>query len=334
MREVPDADAAGDRWLASATAGGPSWAARPFLLLLVGIAAVLVQPDAGAGAWLWVAALLVVGMPHGAYDLEAMRRLVGDRGRIGALFAAYALVMAGCVALLVAAPVWSLVGFLLLAAHHFGVSDSVWTRGTIVRGPLDHLAGLGRGLCVIAAPFVFEPIAAWAPFGEIALAIRDTPPPNAGAIAAAATVALCIGAVLVLATPLWRRHDRWQMREEWLTVGAYLAMASDTPPLLAIGVYFMLVHAAGHCGRARGVGDPLRRGGPVQRLANALRVHRDSTWLLVPSIAMVLAGAWFLGGFGARPIALSFLLFCAAATLPHHLLWLGWRFGVAPRRAA
>jgi len=72
----------------------------------------------------------------------------------------------------------------------------------------------------------------------------------------------------------------------------------------------------------------------VQRLANALRVHRESVWLLLPSIAMVLVGAWLLGGLGARPITLSFLLFCAVATLPHHLLWLGWRFGVAPHRVA
>jgi Brp/Blh family beta-carotene 15,15'-monooxygenase len=332
--EVPDAAAAGDRWFTSETAGGPTWAARPFLLLLVGLAAILTHPNPDAGAWLWVAALLVAGMPHGAYDLEAMRRLMGSRGRTAALFSAYALVMAGCIALFLAAPAWSLVGFLLLAAHHFGVSDSVWTRGAIVRSASDHFAGLGRGLCVIFAPFVFQPLPSWAPFGEIARAIGEASPPEADAIAAAAAVPLCIGLALVVVTPLWRRGERPQLREEWLTIAAYLAMASVTPPLLAIGAYFMLVHAAGHCGRARGVGDPLQQGGAVRRLANAVRVHRESVWLLVPSIAMVLVGAWFLGGLGTRAIALSFLLFCAVATLPHHLLWLGWRFGVAPPRGA
>lgn len=328
------ARAADDKWLHTATAGGPWWAARPLLFLCSALGAVLTRPDLSAGAWIWAVALFVVGMPHGAYDFAAMLRLEGSRTRAGLLFGAYSLLMAGCALLFLVAPVWSLVAFFLLSAHHFGVSDSVWTRGTIVRSLADHVAGLGRGLCIIFAPFVFMPGESWEPFAAIAQFVRDTPVVRADLLAASAATTLCVGLAIVLLTAFRRRRQRKLVFEELVTIGAYLVMASVAPPLVAIGAYFMLVHASGHCGRARGIGDPLTDTAPARRLANAVRVHRDSVWLLLPSIAIVLGVAWQLGGLSPRAVALSFLLFCAVATLPHHLLWLGWRFGLPTPRAA
>ena len=328
------ARAADDTWFQTATAGGPWWAARPLLFLCFALGAVLMRPDLGAGAWIWASALFIVGMPHGAYDLAAMHRLTGSRARTGLLFGAYSLVMAGCVILFFAAPVWFLVAFFLLSAHHFGISDSVWTRGTILRSIAEHGAGLGRGLCIIFAPFVFMPRESWEPFAAIAQFVRDTPTVRADLIAASAAVLLCVGMALVMLTAFRQRGQRRLVLEELLTIGAYLVMASVAPPLVAIGAYFMLVHASGHCGRARGIGDPLPDAAPARRLANAVRVHRDSVWLLLPSVAMVLGMAWHFGGLSPQPVALSFLLFCAVATLPHHLLWLGCRFGLRTPRDA
>lgn len=332
------ARAADDKWFQIAMAGGPWWAARPLLFLSLALGAVLTRPDLSAGAWIWVVALFVLGMPHGAYDLAAMQRLTGRRARTGLLFGVYTLVMAACTVLFLAAPVWSLIAFFLLSAHHFGISDSVWTRGTIVRSIADHGAGLGRGLCIIFAPFVFMPRESWEPFAAIAQFVRETPPtpPPASSdlIATSAAIAVCVGLALVLLTAFRQRHQSVLVLEELLTIGAYLVMASVAPPLVAIGAYFMLVHASGHCGRARGIGDPLPDASLARRLANAVRVHWDSVWLLLPSIAIVLGVAWQLGGLSIRPVALSFLLFCVVATLPHHLLWLGWRFGLRVPRAA
>jgi Brp/Blh family beta-carotene 15,15'-monooxygenase len=328
------ARAAEVKWFQIGLAGGPWWAARPLLFLSLALAAVLTRPNLNAGSWIWVVALFILGMPHGAYDLAAMQRLTGSRARTGLLFGVYSLVMAACVVLFLAAPVWSLIAFFLLSAHHFGISDSVWTRGAIVRSIAGHGAGLGRGLCIIFAPFVLMPLESWEPFAAIAQFVNDAPAARSDLIDAAAAIALCVGLTLVLFTAFRQRHQRALVLEELLTIGAYLVMASVAPPLVAIGAYFMLVHASGHCGRARGIGNPLPDASLPRRLANAVRVHRDSVWLLLPSIAFVLGVAWHLGGLSIRPVALSFLLFCVVATLPHHLLWMGWRFGLRVPRAA
>jgi hypothetical protein len=68
-------------------------------------------------------------------------------------------------------------------------------------------------------------------------------------------------------------------------------------------------------------------------MSNVYRVHARSLPLLIPSIAIVIALTFI---FVNEPslvnrIALAFLLFCAAATLPHHMLWAGSKLFGLPK---
>ncbi len=299
---------------------GPIWAARPFLLFLAAAAAWLIGGEPESGSWIWVLALGVVGMPHGAYDLSALRRISADWRQTLIRFGWYTLVMIASTMLILAAPWASVVGFLLLASHHFGVSDAVWTRGLRSPSAFGHLVGSGHGLIVIMAPFLFMPNAAWWPFGQIVSWISGQAAPSAEPMGLLAVVMLPLGLSVVLIATLVRPQRLTDMAEEWGTLLGMITLSSVAPPLVSIGAYFMLVHASGHCLRAQQPGFTTRQPG----LANAVRVHVESAPLLVVSILMVLGVAMMWRGPIPQTIACSFILFCMVATLPHHLLWMGW----------
>jgi len=302
------------------------WYAAVLVLLAVSCACVIFTPSATSGAWLWAAAVFIVGMPHGAYDLAAIRRTSSHWRMTARRFTVYSLVMLACLGLVLALPATAVVAFLLLAAHHFGISDSVWTRGRVGLALRDHLVGLGRGLVVLFSPFAFQPSASLAPFASIVRLVRPLADPQPAAAALLAAILVLLGIALVSVASL-RTRCRGRA-EEWATLGAVVILSAFAPPLVAIGSYFLVIHAFGHCLRALTPGLPVHS----RFFFNALRVHRESIPLLVPSVIIVLVLATLVPGPKADAIAVSFLLFCVVATLPHHLLWLAssrWSRGIA-----
>ena len=286
------------------------------LLLAVAGACIIFTPPATFGSWIWAAAVFIVGMPHGAYDLAAIGRTSPNWRITARRFLLYSLVLLACVGFLLALPVAAVVAFFLLASHHFGISDSVWTRGRINLAWSGHLAGLGRGLVVLFSPFAFQPSASLAPFVSIIRLLGEISDPQPGAIATVAAVLVFIGIGLVLVASLRTRSGG--RVEEWSTLAAVVALSAFAPPLVAIGAYFLLIHASGHCFRAMTPGRPVHD----RPFANALRVHRESIPLLVPSVIIVLVVAAIIPGPSLDAVAASFLVFCIVATLPHHLLWM------------
>lgn len=305
------------------------WGVRPlFLLALASLAYILHAAidapswDAG-GAWIWFVALFIAGMPHGAYDLATIHRISQSTRQTIRRFTLYTIIMIVCTALLLALPTIATIAFLMLAAHHFGISDSVWTRARIptLRG---HLIGLSHGIVILTASFAFQPADAWAPFAHITAIFPHASALDPIIIAPIAGALLAIGLIATVAASIFVPQPRNHLLEQWSVIAAMLAISALLPPLAAVGVYFLVVHASGHCLRADLPGKPAPRIG----LANFLRVHRDSLPLLFPSIAIVIAGAALFTLPFIEAIALSFIFFCVIATLPHHLLWLGW---FAPR---
>ncbi|MEM1071406.1 MAG: Brp/Blh family beta-carotene 15,15'-dioxygenase [Planctomycetota bacterium] len=301
------------------------WIARPVLIAsVVPLASVIEAP------WVWAASLLVIGMPHGAYDLAAIHRASQRRaGSTAAVFAVYTAIMLGCVAAFMLAPTWTLAGFLVLTAHHFGLSDSVATRGGRRHARSVHAAAFARGLVVIAAPFAFQPELAWEPFAAMSSVADDPVAVNTGAVRVAAGM-IAAGGLLVVASHSIALASRSMLGEatEELVVPALVVLVSMVaPPLLVVGVYFVAVHASGHCLRAV---DPVIGGGRAS-IRRALHIHRVSSVLLLPSVLIVVGMA--LGVFGSlqmESLAYAFILFCVFATLPHHLLWF---FGLPGSRA-
>ena len=303
--------------------------AAVFVLLAVSCACLIFTPSATSGAWLWVAAVFILGMPHGAYDLEAIWRTSSNWRITARRFMVYSLVLLACLGLFLALPATAVAAFLFLAAHHFGISDSVWTRGRVGLSWSDHRVGLGRGLVVLFSPFAFQPSASLAPFASIVRLVRPLADPQPAALAFLAllgAILVLLGIALVSAASL--RTRRSGQAEEWATLGSVLALSAFAPPLVAIGSYFLVIHASGHCLRALTPGRPV----DSWSFSNAVRVHRESIPLLVPSVIIVLVLATLVPGPRADAIALSFLIFCVVATLPHHLLWMAssrWSRGIA-----
>lgn len=311
------------------TLGPHAWVALAGGLL----ASIFIGPSPEAGAWLWAIALLVVGMPHGGYDLDALRRASTPPSWASTIrpFSVYTALMLACVASVVVAPTAMLLAFLLLTIHHFGHADSVWTRDSVRPGILDRCSAWGHGVVVVASPFAFAPSAAWAPFETIARTLGASSSLSASALQLGATIML-VGAAISLClgtTRLLRTHRSAHAIRQSIVLTLTLALASVAPPLVAVGVYFLAVHALGHCLTAS---TPPRSNANAPSAANIWRVHTRSLPLLLPSIAIVLG---LSGLFVNEPtlinrIALAFLLFCAVATLPHHMLWAGSAILVAP----
>ncbi len=293
---------------------------RPLLLAAAAVAAALHRPEPMAADLLWVIALVIVGMPHGAFDVAVIRDQVRSRGGRAAAMTAviYTLLTAVATACFVFLPAATVVVFLLLSAHHFGVSDCVWTRGRAIRSASDHIVGLSHGVAALAVPFISSPGEAWSPFLKIANAAGGAMSVDASLTRSVAAT-LWVVAILVQIV-LWvsRRADARVIEQAGVILGVTL-LGLTAPPLLAVGVYFLVVHALGHCIRA----DARCRVSQSPGIANALMVHWRSAPLSIPSVGIVvIIAAMVFGDVGLSSVALAFLLFCVIGTLPHHLLWL------------
>ena len=302
--------------------GPHAWIALALTLLV----AVFTSPAKESGAWIWVLALLFIGMPHGGYDLEAIRSTTRARSWASTLrpFAIYTLVMLACLMALIIVPTSALIAFLLLTIHHFGHSDSVWTRHHINPRLMDRLPAWGHGTVVIAGPFLFAPAPAWAPFETIATTLGasvNLAPANLQ-LAAALLLAVAATFLSIGITRLFIEHRFSDALRQLMVVSLAFALAACAPPLVAVGAYFLAVHAMGHCLTAS---TPPRSDAIAPSVSNVFLVHARSLPLLIPSIAIVLALSLIFVDEPGLPnrIALAFLLFCSAATLPHHMLWAG-----------
>lgn len=80
----------------------------------------------GLSDWIALAAVVIIGLPHGAFD-GAVYQLWQGQPRLSGyvrFILSYLTLAAVIIALWLVFPVLSLLGFLLLSAYHFGVGDS------------------------------------------------------------------------------------------------------------------------------------------------------------------------------------------------------------------
>jgi Brp/Blh family beta-carotene 15,15'-monooxygenase len=281
------------------------------------------------GAWVWIAGLAIVGMPHGAYDLAAIRRERGGWLATWRDLLVYTLAVGGCFALYRLAPTGMLLAFLALAVHHFGTSDSVWTRGHRRHAMVSRLGAWGWGLVVLASPFVWHPEAAWAPFAALSTWAGGDPAWVGAQARPLAAVGLGAG-VLGVTVGLVRlaRARRWLgIWESAGVLGIAALLGAIAPPLYAVGAYFLAIHALGHCLRAARDETETERG----FAGGLLRVHLLSVPLLIPAVvATLLWSADLESGSPAFRVAAAFIGFCVISTLPHHVLWIRTRRTLTP----
>ena len=249
--------------------------------------------------WPAVTALVILlGVPHGALDGEICRTLLRPRcGR--AWFAAFALpymlLFAAVLLAWRAAPLWTLLAFLMASVWHFGSEDAPHAGGLEI---------LVRGGLPVALPLLVHPAATLLVLSTIAR-VRLGP-----------TVwELAVGQGWLVLAGIWVATVLAAGRPGRLAVPMLLAaLFVVLPPLQAFAVYFVCVHAPAHT--AGVIGDP----------ALAPRVT-DGRSALVRALPITLltvaigAALWplYTGPVPERLLSLT-LQMLAALTLPHMLL--------------
>ena len=290
------ASAAG--WAGARLAEGPSSMTWTVLLAAAALTLSAALPF-GAQHVCALAAIIVLGVPHGALDGESARTFLHQRfGR--AWFPVFSVPYLGLSALVLLAWRWTpgltLAAFLAASVWHFGTEDAEHGDGleVIVRGGLP-----------VAMPTLAYPETTAAVFQTIAGASLPQLPQWLWA-AAMAWLALAIA---------WAGHAALRRQGRLLAMpGLLAAMFVVLPPLTAFAIYFIGVHAPAHI--AALIGNPVR--------APRVRDDRSAALLALPITALTLligAALWPLYG-GAAPDRLLALTIqgLAALTLPHMLL--------------
>ena len=306
-----------------------AWRWGPYLGLTVAGVAALVTPSA-VQLVLWLPLLLglvIVGMPHGAIDHLVPGRVLGrplTRRVISSFLVGYVLLAAAGVALWLADPSVAVVALLAVAALHWGQGD-IWflVNGLGRARPRDALSYgsiiAARGLLPVLGPIVAHPAAfqralhgALRPFGAGAL---DLAPRGGGEVIVALVLA---GAVTAGVLAAWRDGPagRWRDLGELAGLAVFVWI---TPPVLAIGTYFVAFHSVRHVARLAALHRPPRS---VRDLA------RDAA----PCTALALSGIVVLGAViavdtaSAAALAGISLAVVFGLTLPHALLvgWMDW----------
>lgn len=297
-------------------------AARPetaLFLIAAGLAMMLALNgaralEAGAGGvLLLVAAVALIGLPHGGLDAWLAQRsglVRSSRGFV--LFHLLYLVAAGAVALLwLWQPTLTLVGFLLISAWHFAGD---WPG---LQAPLRALTGIA----LLGLPAWF--------WGEPVTAVFAVLAGSGGSALAQALGALGPAFALLLVCALW------QLRRQpgaVLELGALAALALFTPPLLFFAVYFCALHSP------RQLRLSLARAAPAQRRS---LLTQAVAYAALAALLVLLAGfaatavgedmrVWLSQLDAERGLRLLFIGL-AALTVPHMgVAWLAARRSSEP----
>ncbi len=249
-------------------------------------------------AYLALAAIILLGVPHGALDGEIARPAL--RARFGAAwFVVFSVPYLGLAALVLLA--WHVAPKLTLAAFLCG---SVWHFGLDQPGHRSALRIVARGGMPIALPSLFHPKGTAAIFSTVA----QVPIPDLPQILTGCALVWFLAALvwMVQAEPAGRNHHLLQAAAPAV---AFVVL----PPLTAFALYFVCIHAPEHMRHI--ACDPTR----------APRVTRRNAFyraLPVTALTILIGTALFplYGGSGSGRLLALTIQGLAALTLPHMLL--------------
>lgn len=269
-------------------------------------AALLGAPLGGPGAVAMGTVIFIGGgLPHGAYDIALMRRvLVLDRGKLILAVGGYAMIALSMAALWLSLPLVALVLFLVVAAIHFGED---WQ---MLHEPLLRCAA---GAAVIAAPTIGHP-------HDVAALFAAMSDPRSAVIAqiivAAAPVTLLVTAVGIAMA--WRDGSRAWAAAMTLALGLLVIL----PPICGFALYFVFLHSPRHLAQTR------------VTLRSMTRERWLATGFALSAIAIVgwIGLQWAAPAHIAQPMAAQGFQLLASVAVPHLLLsrWLERRLDRDP----
>nr|ABL61012.1 15,15'-beta-carotene dioxygenase Blh [uncultured marine bacterium HF10_25F10] len=249
-----------------------------------------------------LAAIVLIGLPHGALDGAIAIHLGFTRKILHFIwFLALYIAMAGVVvAAWLLAPTACLLGFLIISMLHFGAGDA--RHGT---GWLRSAEILAHGGLVIVGISQMHHVEVDVIFGY--LTGRDTALLWQGIDVLTLIVGMAV--VVCLAQALW--HRRW--RGTAFELGALAVLFALTPPLVGFAVYFCCVHSARH---VYGIVNSLRREISRFSLLNQAAAFSVASW-----VAGGAAILWFADMSNPEPFVLRVVFIgLAALTVPHMIL--------------
>jgi len=294
----------------------------------------------------WLAGLLVVGIPHGALDHRVEVELRdGETGHAGSGFyvaylGAFALVV-GC---WFVSPMAASLGFLAVAAGHFGQGDLSWSREAGLASRTDSIGYrasliVSRSVLPIALPLLCFP----GEFSGEAASLASRFFGRSGWVVPASAVAW--GWLVVLAATVsqvaWACWTGWKGDRATRRVAVgdisqtllLVSLFAIVPPVLALGVYFNAWHSLRHVARLMKVARSTRGLIESGRLGRAFSVFLGQALPMTAGALVLMAALGLAVGRGLATVAdlgwLS-LVFLSALTLPHVMVvaWMDIRQGV------
>jgi Brp/Blh family beta-carotene 15,15'-monooxygenase len=215
----------------------------------------------------FLASLVLLGMPHGALDHLVWFKGSGRRFGIAALLCfcgVYLSIGIVAVGLWWLAPVWCAGGLILLTWFHWGDGDRMHEAAG--EGLAGWLFLAWRGSLPMLVPLLLHPHD-YAAVLHGAVLVVDPAAPGLGlldVVVGAEFRSGVAGVLLVLGGVYWWRAGRFQSAarrlalEDLLLIGGFLVL----PPLVSIGLYFMLWHSWRHIQLlALALGQPVARVG-------------------------------------------------------------------------
>ena len=249
-----------------------------------------------------LAAVVLIGLPHGALDGAIAIHLGFARRAVS--FLSFLLLYVGMSALVVGAwllaPTACLFAFLIISLLHFGAGDA--RHGT---GWLRSAEVIAHGGLVIAGISQMHRPEVDVIFGY--LTGQDTMLLWQGIDILTAVVGAAL--IVCLAQALWYRKWRSTAAE----LGALALLFAMVPPLVGFAVYFCCVHSARHIS---GILGALRR--EMSRLA---MINQAAAFTLASWVAGGLAIWWFADIGDPQPVVMRVVFIgLAALTVPHMIL--------------
>lgn len=289
---------------------------------LIGLLALL--PASGVFAALDIQAQLalvalpigLLGVMHGALDPwvgdVVLRRQLGRPRRL-VFFACYLVTMAAVIACWLAAPLYTLVAFLLISVVHFGEQDAF-----AFAGRSDGLTIAVFGAVPVLGPVAAHPTEVARIFAWLTGIATDTLAEILGWVAQPLIALWIVGAGMLVSRAILLREHAVGFQVIGLAVMVVSMML--LPPLIAFASYFCLLHSFGHLlDMAARESGPWRDWTPQQWAARL--------WpATLGALALGLLGWIMLSGFETDEMiyrkALAQAIFCglAALTIPHVLL--------------
>ncbi len=255
--------------------------------------------------WLWIASFVLLGMPHGAYDVWRLHDRCRRPAVAGLMILLYLVTVACSFCLWQQFPVSSLFLFLLLTASHWGIADSYWIDHTMNLRRV--CLGTIRGIWIVSLPIATDFRGATQIMEEMVFqsSLRSFVFPKEWQM-----YFLLAGATCLMAEVIFHLRNRRYMTLGELTCLAVLA--ASLPSSLFLAAYFIAVHSWRYL---------------YERFSIEGALFLSPTrWVIIAGISLVIIPVWYhlhasnSREFSGASLTASYLIVIAAFTLPHAIL--------------